>query len=86
MAYIVLLEDYKEVAEIVLHNTKNTIQLENEHGYALPGFQVEHWSTGRGRGFGLNSGWLPWVATSHLVGISSALRAVAGRKEEESSF
>jgi hypothetical protein len=63
---------YRDVAKILLHNTKCMVQLENEYGYARPGMQIEHWSTGRGRGFGLNSGWLPWVTTSHLVSISAA--------------
>ncbi|MFL5734165.1 MAG: hypothetical protein ACJ78Q_13320 [Chloroflexia bacterium] len=63
---------YAEVGRIVLHNTKNTIQMSDEYGYACPGLQIEHWSMGRGRGFGLNSGWLPWVATGHIVGIREA--------------
>jgi uncharacterized protein YyaL (SSP411 family) len=63
---------YSDVARIVLHNTKSTMQMANEYGYAYPGLQIEHWSMGRGRGFGLNSGWLPWVTTSHLIGIRNA--------------
>jgi hypothetical protein len=63
---------YLEIAKILLHNTKSTIQLDSEYGYARPGMQIEHWSMGRGRGFGLNSGWLPWVSTSHLISIDSA--------------
>ena len=60
---------YVEVSEILLHNTKLMVQLAHEYGYAHPGFQIEHWAIGRGRGFGLNSGWLPWVSTSHVIGI-----------------
>ncbi len=65
-------DHYRELARILLHNTKSTIQLDNEYGYAFPGFQIEHWSAGRGRGYGLNSGWLPWVATSHVLSIQAA--------------
>jgi hypothetical protein len=65
---------YRAIAELLLHNTKCTVQLDGEYGYALAGMQIEHWSMGRGRGYGLNSGWLPWVATSHLVSIDAARR------------
>jgi hypothetical protein len=65
---------YLEVADMLLHNTKCTIQLQSEYGYARPGFQIEHWSMGRGRGYGINSGWLPWVTTSHLLSIDAARR------------
>lgn len=60
-------EHYREVARLLLHNTKQMVQSADEYGYAAPGFQIEHWSIGRGRGYGLNSGWLPWVATSHIL-------------------
>lgn len=63
---------YLDVARILLHNTKSTLQMADEYGYALPGFQIEHWSIGRGRGFGLNSGWLPWVTIGHLISINDA--------------
>jgi hypothetical protein len=62
-------DHYAEISRILTHNTKVMVQLANEYGYAYPGLQIEHWSIGRGRGFGLNSGWLPWVSTSHIVGI-----------------
>jgi hypothetical protein len=62
---------YHRIAELVLHNTKQMVQRDHEFGYARPGLQIEHWSLGRGRGSGLNSGWLPWVSTSHLLGIWS---------------
>jgi hypothetical protein len=71
---------YREVAKILLHNTKCTVQLEGELGYARPGMQIEHWSMGRGRGFGLNSGWLPWVSTSHLVSIKAARAELSPRE------
>lgn len=63
---------YRDVAALLLHNTKQMIQQASEYGYAAPGFQIEHWSIGRGRGYGLNSGWLPWVSTSHVLGIWDA--------------
>jgi hypothetical protein len=66
---------YGEVARLALHNTKRTVQLAGEYGYARDGMQIEHWSLGRGRGYGLNSGWLPWVSTSHLLGIWASAAA-----------
>jgi len=60
---------YADVAELLLHNTKQMVQLAGEYGYTRPGDQIEHWSIGRGRGYGLNSGWLPWVATAHVLSI-----------------
>jgi hypothetical protein len=63
---------YAEVADLLLHNTKQMVQLAAEYGYTRPGYQIEHWSIGRGRGYGLNSGWLPWVATAHVIGIWAA--------------
>lgn len=68
-------EHYKKIAEILHYNTKGTVQLggspedEKYYGFALPGFQIEHWGMGRGRGYGLNSGWLPWVSVNHLIDI-----------------
>ena len=67
---------YARVGRLVLHNTKQMVQRGREFGYARPGLQIEHWSLGRGRGYGLNSGWLPWVSTSHLLGIWSAEAAL----------
>ncbi len=60
---------WMQVARILLHNTKGLVQLHGELGYRYDGFQIEHWAIGRGRGYGLNSGWLPWVASSHVIGI-----------------
>jgi hypothetical protein len=68
-------DHYHLVAEILHFNTKGVVQIgsgpyeEGYFGYAEPGFQIEHWGMGRGRGFGLNSGWLPWVSVNHLVDI-----------------
>ncbi len=60
---------WTEAARILLHNTKCMVQVHGEHGYAHDGFQIEHWAIGRGRGYGLNSGWLPWVSSSHAISI-----------------
>jgi hypothetical protein len=65
-------DHYTEVAQLLLHNTKQMVQIAAEYGYAAPGYQIEHWAIGRGRGYGLNSGWLPWVSTSHVRGIWAA--------------
>jgi hypothetical protein len=73
-------DHYREVAALVLHNTKQMVQLGSEYGYVSPGYQIEHWAIGRGRGYGLNSGWLPWVSTSHILSIWAAeeLRGLRG--------
>jgi hypothetical protein len=66
---------YDLVAKILHHNTKHVIQLddapgkEKYYGYKLPGMQIEHWGMGLGRGYGLNSGWLPWVNTNPIMDI-----------------
>jgi hypothetical protein len=73
-------EHYREVGELLLHNTKQMVQLAGEYGYAADGYQIEHWSIGRGRGYGLNSGWLPWVASSHVLSIWAARAVSAGRQ------
>lgn len=68
-------EHYNLIANILHYNTKVMVQLSNflgeemYYGYVYPGFQIEHWSMGRGRGYGLNSGWLPWVSVNHMVDI-----------------
>jgi hypothetical protein len=62
-------QHYRDIARLLLHNTKQMVQLADEYGYARPGYQIEHWSIGRGRGYGLNSGWLPWVASAHVLSI-----------------
>lgn len=61
---------YRDVARILLHNTKAMIALP-AHPYDLrgPGWQQEHYSLAPPRGQGLHRLWLPWVATSQLNGI-----------------
>ena len=63
-------EHYKEVSNILLHNTKSMIQTNKNHlGFKRSGWQQEHWSFAPLRGIGMHRGWLPWVATSQLSGI-----------------
>ena len=63
-------EHYKEVSNILLHNTKSMIQTNKNHlGFKCSGWQQEHWSFAPLRGIGMHRGWLPWVATSQLCGI-----------------
>jgi hypothetical protein len=61
---------YRDVAAILLHNTKNMLALPGR-AFDLngPGWQQEHWSIAPMRGFGIHRLWLPWVSTSHLNGI-----------------
>jgi uncharacterized protein YyaL (SSP411 family) len=33
---------YRDIAELMLHNTKQMVQLADEYGYAAPGYQIEH--------------------------------------------
>lgn len=63
-------EHYREVAVILLHNTKGMLALPGRT-YDLPGsgWQQEHWSLAPERGIGRKRAWLPWVSTSHLNGI-----------------
>lgn len=70
---------YRDVGTLLLHNTKQMVQLGTEFGYQAPGFQIEHWAIGRGRGYGLNSGWLPWVSTAHVLGIWAAAKMQPSR-------
>ena len=61
---------YLDVAEILLHNTKNMLALPGRtFDLRGPGWQQEHWSIAPMRGFGIHRFWLPWVSTSHLNGI-----------------
>jgi uncharacterized protein YyaL (SSP411 family) len=63
-------EHYREVARLLLHNTKNMVALPGRtYDLNTPGWQQEHWSLAPRRGYGLHRGWLPWVATSQLNGI-----------------
>ena len=63
-------EHYRDVARILLHNTKAMVALP-AHPYDLRGlgWQQEHYSFAPPRGLGLHRLWLPWVATSQLNGI-----------------
>jgi len=61
---------YREVARLLLHNTKNMLALPGRtFDMGEPGWQQEHWSLAPPRGDGLHRRWLPWVATSQLNGI-----------------
>jgi hypothetical protein len=63
-------EHYKEVAAILLHNTKGMMGLPGRtYDLPGPGWQQEHWSFAPERGIGRKRAWLPWVSTSHLNGI-----------------
>ncbi len=63
-------EHYKEVAAILLHNTKGMVALPGRlYDLPGPGWQQEHWSLAPERGLGRKRAWLPWVATSQLNGI-----------------
>jgi hypothetical protein len=63
-------EHYLEVARLLLHNTKQLIWLDSSRALR-PGYQQEHWTFSIGRGLGRHSNWLPWVTTSHLVGMEN---------------
>ena len=61
---------YREVARLLLHNTKNMLAMPGRtFDLGTPGWQQEHWTLAPPRGHGLHRGWLPWVATSQLNGI-----------------
>lgn len=63
-------DHYKEVAAILLHNTKGMLGLPGRtYDLPGPGWQQEHWSLAPERGIGRKRAWLPWVTTSHLNGI-----------------
>jgi hypothetical protein len=63
---------YKEVARLLLHNTKNMIAVPGRmYDLRGVGWSQEHFSFAPNRGYGLHRGWLPWVSTSHLNGILS---------------
>ncbi|WP_219418367.1 hypothetical protein [Pseudonocardia nigra] len=64
-------EHYREVATLLLHNTKVMLALPGrEYDLAGPGWQQEHWSLAPQRGDGLHRFWLPWVSCSHLEGLA----------------
>jgi hypothetical protein len=64
-------EHYREVARILLHNTKAMLALPGRlYGMFGPGWQQEHWSlAGNRRGYGQPEKWMPWVTTNHQYGI-----------------
>ena len=63
-------EHYREVAELLLHNTKSMIALPGRlYGLKGPGWQQEHWSLAPKRGYGRSRVWWPFVTVSHLNGI-----------------
>lgn len=63
-------DHYKQVAAILLHNTKGMLALPGRlYDLPGPGWQQEHWSLAPERGIGRKRAWLPWVTTSHLNGI-----------------
>jgi hypothetical protein len=65
-------EHYREVARILLHNTKAMLALPGRlYGMYGPGWQQEHWSlSGNRRGYGQPEKWMPWVTTNHLYSIN----------------
>ena len=63
-------DHYREVAEILLHNTKSMIALPGRlYGLKGPGWQTEHWTLAPKRGYGMTRVWWPWVTVSQLNGI-----------------
>jgi hypothetical protein len=52
---------------------------------AGPGWQQEHWSLAPRRGRGVHRYWLPWIAVSHLDGITELGDFDPGLFEELSS-
>jgi hypothetical protein len=61
---------YRDVARLLLHNTKNMIALpDRPFDLRAPGWSQEHFSFAPWRGYGLHRGWLPWVTTAHLNGM-----------------
>lgn len=63
-------QHYLDVAEILLHNTKQMLALPGRtYDLAGPGWQQEGWNLSPPRGYGWHRHWLPWVAASHLEGI-----------------
>ena len=67
-------EHYRDVARILLHNTKAMLALPGRtYGMLGPGWQQENWRMGpsvEGRGFGTPEKWMPWVSTNHLWSIT----------------
>ena len=64
-------EHYRDVARILLLNTKSMLALPGRTYDLLgPGWQQEHWGMSTNRGFGTHRSWLPWVTVNHLHGIT----------------
>jgi len=61
---------YKEIARILLHNTKNMVALPGRlYDLYEPGAQQEHWGISSNRGQARHRGALPWVTVNHITGI-----------------
>jgi hypothetical protein len=61
---------YKDIATILLHNTKNMVALPGRlWDLYEPGAQQEHWGISSNRGKGRHRGALPWVTVNHITGI-----------------
>jgi hypothetical protein len=63
-------QHYKEIAALLLHNTKNMVALPGRlWDLYEPGAQQEHWMISFYRGQARHRGALPWVTVNHLTGI-----------------
>ncbi|HDJ34642.1 MAG TPA: hypothetical protein ENF21_11185 [Bacteroidetes bacterium] len=61
---------YKEIARILLHNTKNMGSLPGRlYDLYEPGAQQEHRGVSSNRGQARHRGALPWVTVNHITGI-----------------
>jgi hypothetical protein len=61
---------YKEIAALLLHNTKNMVALPGRlWDLYEPGAQQEHWMISFHRGQARHRGALPWVTVNHITGI-----------------
>ena len=56
---------FYDVAELLLHNTKQLLDTDGTKGYGHPGIQTEGISLAGRRGRGANV-WLPWVTLAHI--------------------
>nr|WP_319777182.1 hypothetical protein [uncultured Sphaerochaeta sp.] len=67
---------YKEVARLLLHNSKNMLGLPGRlYDWYEPGAQQEHWNLSTLRGMGRHRGALPWVTVNHITGIFGVMDA-----------
>ena len=63
-------EHYKDIARILLHNTKSMVALPGRlYDLYEPGAQQEHWGISFMRGEARHRGALPWVTVNHITGI-----------------